>query len=791
MVYFVLLELFKLMKNNILHISVLIFFILSLNAAAQEIEINSSKMKYDDIKKVTIFEGNVNSNDEKGNKIFSEYVKYNKAEEIIETKGDTKIITSAGYEIFSKNVIFDNKKNIIYSNNKTNVVDMDGNYISVEMFNYSILSNIFFSKGNIQIKDINKNNYYFSEIYIDEKKKKIIGSDAKVFLNRLGVSANTDNDPRFFANTMSLSEETNTFEKGIFTYCKKKKNEKCPPWTLQSKKIKHDLAKKTIYYDNVVLKVYDFPIFFSPKFSHPDPSVKRRSGLMAPSLSNSTTLGSGFATPYFRNVADDKDITLTPKFYFNQNPLLLAEYRQDFMNSFLIVDAGYAKGYKKKNKKKTDGGRAHFFTNFNMSLVDEEERKSSVEVNLEKSSNDTYFKVYDVNSSLVKGEKTVLENKIDFIYQNQDFYFGLTPSIYEDMNKAGHNRHEYLLPLTLDKNIMSSSKYGFLDLGTNLRIRNYDTNKQTNFLVNDFNWSSNKWLSSFGVENYFEGLFKNVNYEAKNTSKYKNDNNNSELHSVLGYFAKLPLYKENFIKKSFHSLTPKFLLRYAPGHMRDTTEGKLNYGNLFDLNKVDEFDVVESGLSTSVGFEYKLNKLNDSKTIGDEVLSLSVGQVISAEENMDIPSSTSLDQHFSDVVGSAKYNVKDKLSVNYNFSIDQGFKNFNYNEIGTDLTFNKAEFNVSYLQEINHIGDQEYIKTGVDFKLNSSSELSFGTKRNLLSSSAEFYNLSYNYINDCLKAGIAYRREFYTDRDIEPANTLMFTISIVPFAQINSPGLSR
>ena len=51
--------------------------------------------------------------------------------------------------------------------------------------------------------------------------------------------------------------------------------------------------------------------------------------------------------------------------------------------------------------------------------------------------------------------------------------------------------------------------------------------------------------------------------------------------------------------------------------------------------------------------------------------------------------------------------------------------------------------------------------------------------------------MSYNYINDCLKAGIAYRREFYTDRDVEPTNTLMFTISIIPFAQINSPGLSR
>ncbi len=95
------------------------------------------------------------------------------------------------------------------------------------------------------------------------------------------------------------------------------------------------------------------------------------------------------------------------------------------------------------------------------------------------------------------------------------------------------------------------------------------------------------------------------------------------------------------------------------------------------------------------------------------------------------------------------------------------------------------------MQEKNHIGNQEFAQTGVDYSLGDSTKISFSTKRNLLTSSAEFYNLSYNYINDCLKAGIAYRREFYTDRDIEPANTLMFTISIIPFAVINTPSLSK
>ena len=308
------------MKNNLLYFSILFVLILNVNfkVTAQELEINSSKIQYDNINKVTVFEGNVSSSDEKGNKIFSEYAKYNKLKEVIETKGSTKIITSGEYEIFSSDVVFDNAKNLIYSNNKTKIIDKVGNNISVEMFSYSILTNIFFSKGNIEIKDINKNKYNFSEIYIDEKKKKIIGSDVKSFLNQPNILIRDDNEPRFFANTMSLSEKINTFEKGIFTYCKNRGDEKCPPWTLQSKKIKHDLAKKTNYYDNVILKIYDFPIFFAPKFSHPDPTVKRSSGLLAPALTDSTTLGSGISTPYFWNISNDRDLTITPTIWHCQ-----------------------------------------------------------------------------------------------------------------------------------------------------------------------------------------------------------------------------------------------------------------------------------------------------------------------------------------------------------------------------------------------------------------------------------------------------------------------------------------
>ena len=164
--------------------------------------------------------------------------------------------------------------------------------------------------------------------------------------------------------------------------------------------------------------------------------------------------------------------------------------------------------------------------------------------------------------------------------------------------------------------------------------------------------------------------------------------------------------------------------------------------------------------------------------------------MVSAKENMDIPASTSLDQRFSDIVGEANYNINENISLNYNFNLDQSYKTFNYNDIGLDFDNKRVKFNVSYLQERNHIGDDGYIKSGLDYKFNDSTELAFSTKRNLLTDSSEFYDLSYNYINDCLRAGVGYRREFYTDRDIEPRESLMFTISIIPVSDAMSAPLT-
>ena len=114
----------------------------------------------------------------------------------------------------------------------------------------------------------------------------------------------------------------------------------------------HDNKKKTIYYKNSVIKIYDIPVFYLPRLSHPDPTVKRRSGFLVPSFKDSKNLGPGITVPYFFAVSNDKNFTLTNKIYATENPLFMGEYNQAFRNSNFLADFGYTEGFKKTSAKK-------------------------------------------------------------------------------------------------------------------------------------------------------------------------------------------------------------------------------------------------------------------------------------------------------------------------------------------------------------------------------------------------------------------------------------------------------
>ena len=149
-----------------------------------------------------------------------------------------------------------------------------------------------------------------------------MGTDIKAFINDESLKISPLNKPRIFANAAQINNQQSIYNKSIFTMCNYRKNDKCPPWSIQSSKILHDNQKKTIYYDNALIKVYDIPIFYLPKLSHPDPTVERRSGFLPPTISDTKNLGSSIYLPYFFAINDDKNFTLTNRIFTKEKSIV-------------------------------------------------------------------------------------------------------------------------------------------------------------------------------------------------------------------------------------------------------------------------------------------------------------------------------------------------------------------------------------------------------------------------------------------------------------------------------------
>ena len=800
-------------RKNLLIIFFLIFFVFNFDLSAEEFNITANeilidkeneilvgegsvkavdsegkvisadKITYKKLREFLLAEGRVKVTDIEGNILTADRATYDKKSEIITTYGNTELVLREGYKLITKNISYDTRKKILSSNSNSIFIDNDGNKIETSMFQYHIADNLFSSVGKIKIIDIKKNKYFLKELYVDTKKNEMIGSDVSVILDQENFGVSKESDPRFVANDIFISKYKTDLSKGVFTVCKKRDG-KCPPWTLKAKKITHDKVKKTIYYEHATLKLYDIPIFYFPKFFHPDPTVKRQSGFLAPFFTNSTTVGAGFALPYYWAISGNKDLTFSPKIYTKENVLFLNEYRQAFRNGFLTLDTSYTEGYKNTSSTKTDGSRNHIFADFNLNFNQDESYQSNLHLKIQRTSNDTYFKKHDINTALVNSENATLENEIKYSFSNDDTFFDLATTVYEDLSvDKKSDKYEYILPNIMYGKTFFTEKFGTLNFTSNALYSKFDTNKNKTFLTNDIIWSPSSYITKKGFMNSFEGMIRNTNYEARKTKEYKNEGTVNELSTVLTYKSSLPLQKDGINYSNFFS--PNFMLRYAPGHMRNLSNKDvyLRYTNLYSMNKTSE---IEDGLSAILGFDFKINEKVSNES-NKEKFSLSLGQVFNFDENKDIPSKSSLDQKMSDVVGEINYNFSKIGKIDYKFSIDHNLNELNYNEVSTELNFGKVQFNLDYLEQQNHIGLEHYVSSGVSLNFNDNNKLTFSTKKNFKTESTELYNLSYQYAIDCLTAGLAYRREFYQDADLEPKNTLMFTITFVPFTSVNTP----
>ena len=191
---------------------------------------------------------------------------------------------------------------------------------------------------------------------------------------------------------------------------------------------------------------------------------------------------------------------------------------------------------------------------------------------------------------------------------------------------------------------------------------------------------------------------------------------------------------------------------------------------------------MEGGQSLTFGGEYKItDKQNRS------FLTAGLASVLRDKNEEKLPTSSTINNKSSDIIGSVNFKPNNNFNLDYNFSVDNDLTSTNYNFIKADLTINKFVTSFEFLQEDDEIGTENHYSNEMKLILNDTSSLKYRTRRNKKSDLTEYYNLIYEYKNDCLTAAIQYNKDYYSDKDLKPNEEIFFSISILPFSSINSP----
>jgi len=754
------------MQNRIIFTLLFGFFFFKANISYSQqkdfYNFSADKLTYSQDNNIIEATGNVVAKNQEGKQISADKIVYNKANQLLKTFGNSKFSDSKKRTLTADNFEYDLEKKIISAQNKVKFLD-----------NY-------------------KNVYYFSKLNADDKFDEIIGYDLNSDLNKEKFQSkdkfNEFVEPKLSGKEVSIKDNITIIKDGKFTSCKStNEKEGCPFWNLNANLVTHDKENKKITYKNATLDLNNIPILYTPYFSHPDPSVKREAGFLAPSFGSlSSDIGSIIKIPYFYPISQSADFTVSPVYYFKQNPLLLGEYREKYKNGDLSIEGSFTQGYKTISSTQTDGFRNHLFGNLNLNFADKILDQSEFNTKIQRINNPTYLRVNKINSTddgfkrnLVKENETKLTNEIYLNSFGKNESLNFKTATYQNIaTTKTSDQYEYLLPEILYSkyNLMNNNN---LNLTSNFKSLNANTNQNKTTFINNLDYSTTEsYNANLGIGYKFLTRINNINYY----SDYKtpNENLNSQINPVVGLDTSLPFAKSS--KESEQYLIPRILTRYSPGKMTNakSNDTTLDADNLFLINRMNSDELIEKDLSFNIGLDWMWKEKVINKNKPAEA-GISIGQVIKFNEDPDMPTKSSLQNKNSDFVTKVNYLSPGNFDVTLKNTLDNGLNHVYYNDLNLKTFLKQGEVNFNFYEKNSHIGNERYAKGNLTSYLTDNTKLLISTDRNLKTDATNSHRLGIENENECIRYGFYFQKNYSTDKDLKPATSVFFGVTLLPF----------
>ena len=408
-----------------------------------------------------------------------------------------------------------------------------------------------------------------------------------------------------------------------------------PSWRLSSSKISLDHDKEMGTARNITLNVgkNNVPIFYFPYFSFPL-SDSRKSGFLTPTYKSSESSGIGISVPYYFNLAENYDYTLTPTLLSNRGLMLGNEFRyitedhQGVINYEVLLNDS-----KRNNDTRYQYNVQHF------SKLTE---RTHLKLEADGVSDSDYFD--DLSGTLQASSRTALKRQLDITTSGNNWDFLGRIQSYQLLD-GGEEPYARLPQLNL--NYHPQNNFADTDVSVKTEFVNFSKKNAGNTPTGSRFDINAKISKHFAEAAYFIKPALSLRH-----TQYDLDLNGASGNSkpsrtlpTLSIDSGLHLQRDfNFKQASrVQTLEPRLFYTKTPYSDQsdipifDTAANSFSYNQLFSDNRFSGKDRVEDADRLSASLS---SRILDKKN-GDELFRASIGQVFHFnDQRVSLPAET-------------------------------------------------------------------------------------------------------------------------------------------------------
>lgn len=625
------------------------------------------------------------------------------------------------------------------------------------------------AEGNVVILEKNGNTLYADKIDLTEKMQSADVENIKVILlDKTRLSA---------SNFHKKSNDRKVLRSATYSPCDSCKDTS-PLWELKASKVLHDPIEQNVEYQNAFLELKGVPVFYTPFFSHPDPSVKHRSGFLFPRIISSNFLGAAIQPQYFWDINPQTNIIFNPIISTEKDPVYSAVFSKYFYRGELNASGTILQDSDNNNKSDKHNTRGNLFLYGRYELND----YWVADTDINYTSDHTYLN--DLN--LPKKDDSWLTSRLRFqSFDNRNYayvegyYYDMLSYDLQNINKP------YVMPIMGYEYISSPNTYGAYirtDLSAASIYHKEDDSAQRLTMINSWNLP---YTSPFG-EKY--KLTASLKSDAYYVQKYLNDNNKYYTGTTARVFPQLGLeWRLPFIKNTENTsqiLEPIIVAAVAPnkGNQRDkipnddSRDFELTDTNIFDLDRYAGYDRNDVGSRVSYGMNWSFYGKKWGRS------SLLFAQSYEVDKDNGTIHANNDGGHFSDYVGRIYAAPSNYFDLTYRFRLDKDDYDINYSELATSFGNDLLRLSASYIffpennnSSVYYGKQRKEIFTALSSHITRNWSISAYTRHDLESERTLSNGGGITYEDECAKFAFRVEKEFSEDPDAENDFSFYFT----------------